>query len=68
MTKTAETLAYTIVEAGEKIGLSRSSAYEAARRGQIPTVRIGARLFVPKGPFHRLFGDDPVSNAPRSAA
>jgi hypothetical protein len=36
------------------LGLSRNSAYEAARRGDIPTIRIGARLVVPKIALHRL--------------
>jgi hypothetical protein len=28
-------------------GLSRNGSYEAARRGELPTIRIGARLRVP---------------------
>ncbi len=41
-------------EAGRKLGLSRNSSYEAAARGDIPTIRIGRRLLVPKVAFERL--------------
>jgi excisionase family DNA binding protein len=38
----------TVEQAGRVLDLSRSSAYDAARRGDIPTIRIGKRLIVPK--------------------
>lgn len=49
MSTTVEILPPTIsVEhAGELLGISRRSAYRAASRGQIPTVRVGRRLLVP---------------------
>ena len=31
----------TVPKAGEVLGIGRSAAYEAARRGDIPTIRIG---------------------------
>ena len=37
----------SVVEAGRVLGLGRGSSYEAARRGEIPVIRIGARLRVP---------------------
>jgi excisionase family DNA binding protein len=37
----------TIEQAGELLGLSRSSAYRAAARGELPTLRFGRRLIVP---------------------
>jgi hypothetical protein len=38
----------TVPEAGRRyFGLSRNGAYEAARRGDIPTIRIGRLLRVP---------------------
>ena len=41
-------LVLTIEEAGKLLGLGRSGTYEAARRGDIPTLRIGSRMLVPK--------------------
>jgi excisionase family DNA binding protein len=37
----------TIGEAASLLGLGRTAAYEAARRGQIPSRRLGRRLVVP---------------------
>lgn len=44
----------TIEEAGQRLGIGRNSAYEAAGRGEIPTIRIGRRLLVPLSAFERL--------------
>jgi Helix-turn-helix domain len=41
-------LTISVPEAGEKyFGLSRNGAYDAAARGDIPTIRIGRLLRVP---------------------
>jgi excisionase family DNA binding protein len=37
----------TVEEAAAILGIGRSAAYEAARRGQLPTRRLGRRLLVP---------------------
>ena len=37
----------TVEETASLLGMGRSAAYEAARRGQIPTRRLGRRLVVP---------------------
>jgi hypothetical protein len=49
MSKTEDTatLAVSVPEAGKLLGLSRNGSYLAAARGDIPTVRIGGRLYVP---------------------
>jgi hypothetical protein len=47
-----------VPRAGRCIGLSRSSAYEAARRGEIPTFKCGKRILVPTAAFRRLLGLD----------
>jgi excisionase family DNA binding protein len=43
-----EKLVYDVVEAGRLLGLGRSASYEAARSGQLPTIKIGGRYKVPK--------------------
>jgi excisionase family DNA binding protein len=40
-------LTLTVAEAAEVLGISRSAAYEALRRGQIPSIRLGRRILVP---------------------
>ena len=51
-----ERFVYTVPEAGRLLGLGRNAAYAAAQRGDIPTLRIGRLLLVPKIPFHRMLG------------
>ena len=41
-------LVLTIEEAGKLLGLGRSGTYEAAKRGDIPTLKVGSRILVPK--------------------
>ncbi len=44
----------TVPEAGKAYyGLGTSASYEAARRGEIPTIRIGRKLFVPIAAMER---------------
>lgn len=45
---------YDVPEAGKLLGLSRGASYEAAARGDIPTIRIGKLLKVPKVAFDRM--------------
>ena len=44
----------TITEVAKLLGVGRNQAYEAARRGEIPTIRIGKRLLVPLAALDRL--------------
>jgi excisionase family DNA binding protein len=55
----SDTAVMSIEEAGRKLDLSRNGAYAAAARGEIPTIRIGRLLKVPKTAFQRLL--DPNS-------
>jgi hypothetical protein len=46
---------FSIEEAGEILGLSRSAAYEAAKDGgSLPTIQIGRRKIVPRLALERL--------------
>ena len=54
MQKSESRKTYTITEAAELLGVGKSAAYEAARRGEIPVIRIGRRLVVPKAALQRL--------------
>lgn len=46
----------TIEEAGDMLGISRRSAYRAAARGELPTLRLGRRLLVPTPRLLALLG------------
>lgn len=47
----------TVEEAGRLLGISRASAYQAARTGDLPTLRIGRRLLVPRARLMELLGE-----------
>ncbi len=47
-------LVYDVPEAGAMLGLTRNASYEAAKRGDIPTIRIGKLIRVPKAAFHQM--------------
>jgi excisionase family DNA binding protein len=48
MTTESEEKTISVPEAGARyFGLCRGTSYEAARRGELPTVRIGRRVRVP---------------------
>jgi len=46
----------TIPEAARLLGISRSAAYRAVARGEIPTIRIGRRLLVPTAKLYAMLG------------
>jgi excisionase family DNA binding protein len=43
-----ERLVLTVAEAGELLGISRAFAYELVARGELPVIRLGRRVVVPK--------------------
>ena len=45
-------------DAGRALGLGRNSTYVAAARGDIPTIKIGKRILVPKKALERLLSGD----------
>jgi excisionase family DNA binding protein len=47
-------LTISVPEAGRRLGIGRNTAYEAARQGQLPTLRIGKRLVVPIVAFEQM--------------
>jgi excisionase family DNA binding protein len=49
-----ERLTYDVPEAGRLLGLSRNSAYAAAKAGLIPVLNIGGRMLVPKAALHQM--------------
>ncbi len=53
-----------IEEAGAMIGLSRSASYRAANAGEIPTIKAGRVLIVPKAIWLRMLGIEPADDRP----
>lgn len=47
-------LTVSVAEAGRRLGISRGLMYEAIRRGEIPSIRIGRRILIPVAPLDKL--------------
>jgi excisionase family DNA binding protein len=47
---------YRIEEVAKLLGVGRNAAYEAARRGDFPTIKIGKRLVAPRAAINRMLG------------
>ncbi len=52
----SERAVLTVEEARGCLGISRGLIYEAIRRGEIPSIRIGRRLLVPRAALQELLG------------
>lgn len=48
MTTTTAAATMKVEEAAQLLGIGRNQAYEAVRRGEIPSLRIGGRILVPR--------------------
>lgn len=44
----------TVTEAAEVLGVSRSTAYELVRSGDLPALRLGRRIVVPEHALDEL--------------
>lgn len=44
----------SIAEAGKILGLGRNAAYDAAKRGEIPTLRFGKLIRVPRARLMKM--------------
>jgi excisionase family DNA binding protein len=47
-------LVLTVTEAAQLLKIGRSCAYEAVRNGQLPVIRMGRRILVPRAALERL--------------
>ena len=51
--------ALSITEAGAVLDVSRTTAFELARQGVIPTIKLGGRRVVPTHALRKLLGETP---------
>jgi excisionase family DNA binding protein len=50
----------TVDEVAEVLGVSRWTAYEAVHKHQLPVIKVGRRLLVPKAALEKML-DAPVA-------
>ncbi|HET6665286.1 MAG TPA: helix-turn-helix domain-containing protein [Acidimicrobiales bacterium] len=53
-TKPDQRLTISVEEAGRLLGISRGLAYELVNRGELPSVRLGRRIVVPRRALDRM--------------
>jgi excisionase family DNA binding protein len=58
MTKGLAPRTYTIEEVAQILGTGRNSTYQAAKRGDLPVIRIGRRLLVPRAALDKLLSGE----------
>jgi len=56
-------LTLTVDETAKILGVGRNSAYEAIARGEIPVIRVGKRLLVPKAALEKLLSGNQTKTA-----
>ena len=56
----------TVTETAQILGISRSTAYEAVRSGQIPSIAFGRRIVVPIAALEELIGTSLNQNEDQS--
>ncbi|MCH8205634.1 MAG: helix-turn-helix domain-containing protein [Chloroflexi bacterium] len=61
------TLVLSVSEAGRLLGLSRGSAYLAVKNGELPCIRVGHRLLVPKAALARMLAQAEQADAKEEA-
>jgi excisionase family DNA binding protein len=49
-------LTYTVAEAAEILGISKTSAYECVQRGEIPSLTFGRRIVIARRDLEDLVG------------
>ena len=56
-------LTLTVDEAADLLGISRSLAYELVRIGELPSLRLGRRILIPRRAIYELV-EEPLGGTP----
>ena len=55
---TSVRLALSVTEAAKVLGISRASAYELVKTGELPSVKLGGRIIVPIRLLERMLNGE----------
>ena len=53
-----ELLTYSVEDVAAMLGIARGKAYEHVHNGEIPSIRMGRRLLIPRARFHTWLDGD----------
>jgi len=62
--ESTDRLTFTVDETRRKLGLSRGLIYQAIHEGQIPSIRIGRRILIPRAALEKLLANPGTLNSP----
>lgn len=54
-------LTFTVEETAKLLGISRGTAYDLVAQGEIPSIRLGRRILVPRVQLEKLLEGEDVS-------
>lgn len=58
-----ESLTYTVEEVASLLGIARGKAYQHVRAGDIPSIRMGKRVLIPRDRFHARLNRESAKSA-----
>ena len=50
----SQKMALSVREVSELLGLGRTAVYEAVRNGQMPSIKVGSRILVPRAALEAM--------------
>ena len=53
----------TVKDAMKSLGMSKNAVYAAVAAKQIPSIRVGSKILIPRTQFERLLGREPDERA-----
>lgn len=56
--QSSERMTISVPEAARRIGISPASAYVAAAKGEIPTIKVGGRILVLRNQLDRMLNGE----------
>jgi excisionase family DNA binding protein len=59
---------YTVEETAKLLGVGRNKAYEGVAAGEIPSIRIGKRILVPRIALEQMLAQPPKPKSAQVAA
>ncbi|MBI2851738.1 MAG: helix-turn-helix domain-containing protein [Chloroflexi bacterium] len=56
-TEVTDRLTLSIAEAAQVLGISRNSCYLAVKTGELPSIKIGSRILIPRLSLERMLAE-----------
>ena len=64
-TETTERLTLSIAECAARLGISKNSCYLGVKNNEIPYIKIGSRILIPKAALEKMLAGAKIGEAVR---